>query len=76
MLVLSENAGSHEELGDFALSVNPFDIDETAEALYLGLMMDDPQKKARLSKIRDTVRTNDITRWIALQLQDLRELIG
>ncbi len=40
VLVLSENAGSHEELGDFALSVNPFDIDETAEALFLGLTMD------------------------------------
>ncbi|GAC1580295.1 MAG: glycosyltransferase family 20 protein [Candidatus Dormibacteria bacterium] len=76
VLVLSENAGSHEELGDFALSVNPFDIDETAEALYLGLMMDGPQKLARAEKIRETVRAADINRWIALQLQDLRELIG
>ena len=75
MLVLSENAGSHEELGEWAITVNPFDIDETAEALYLGLMMDEPQKKARQAKIRDVVRTNDITRWISLQLQDLRELI-
>ena len=38
-------------------------------------MMDDGQKKARQAKIRDVVRTNDITRWISLQLQDLRELI-
>jgi trehalose 6-phosphate synthase len=76
VLVLSENAGSHEELGDYALSVNPFDIDETAEALYLGLMMDVPQKVARAERIRETVRAADINRWIALQLQDLRELIG
>jgi trehalose 6-phosphate synthase len=76
VLVLSENAGSHEELGDFALSVNPFDIDETAEALYLGLMMDIPQKVARGARIRETVQAADINRWIALQLQDLRELIG
>jgi trehalose 6-phosphate synthase len=76
VLVLSENAGSHEELGDFALSVNPFDIDETAEALYLGLVMDEPEKRARAGRIRETVRAADITRWIALQLQDLRELIG
>ena len=75
VLVLSENAGSHEELGEWAITVNPFDIDETAEALHLGLMMDEPQKKARQAKIRDVVRTNDITRWISLQLQDLRELI-
>jgi trehalose 6-phosphate synthase len=76
VLVLSENAGSHEELGDYAITVNPFDIEETAEALYFGLMMDVPQRQVRLQKIRDTVMTNDITRWIALQLQDLRELIG
>ncbi len=74
VLVLSENAGSHEELGDFALTVNPFDVDETAEALYLGLMMDLPQRQARADKIRETVRGADINRWVALQLQDLREL--
>jgi trehalose 6-phosphate synthase len=76
VLVLSENAGSHEELGDFALSVNPFDIDETAEALYLGLMMDARQRHARAERIRETVRAADINRWIALQLQDIRELLG
>jgi trehalose 6-phosphate synthase len=76
VLVLSENAGSHEELGDFALSVNPFDIDETAEALFLGLTMDTRQKVARADRIRETVRSADINRWIALQLQDLRDLIG
>jgi trehalose 6-phosphate synthase len=76
VLVLSENAGSHEELGDYALSVNPFDIDETAEALYLGLMMDERQKQARAERIRETVRAADINRWIALQLQDIRELLG
>jgi trehalose 6-phosphate synthase len=76
VLVLSENAGSHEELGDFALTVNPFDIDETADALFRGLVMDAAQRKGRIGRIRETVRSNDITRWISLQLQDLRELIG
>ncbi len=76
VLVLSENAGSYEELGDFALTVNPFDIDETAEALFLGLTMDPQQKRARADRIRETVRAADINRWISLQLQDLRDLIG
>ena len=75
VLVLSENAGSHEELGDLALTINPFDVDATAEALYLGLIMDLRERKARAERIRDTVRANDITRWITTQLQDLRELI-
>lgn len=75
VLVLSENAGSHEELGDLAITVNPFDVDETAEALYLGLVMDERQRMARAEGIREVVRSHDIVRWIANQLQDLRELI-
>ncbi len=75
VLVLSENAGSHEELGDLALTINPFDVDATAEALYLGLIMDARERGARAERIRDAVRANDLTRWITSQLQDLRELI-
>ena len=33
VLVLSENAGAHEELGPWALSVNPFDLEEQAQAI-------------------------------------------
>jgi trehalose 6-phosphate synthase len=75
VLVLSENAGAHEELGEFAITVNPFDVDETAAALYLGLTMDGRQKAARAEKLRDTIRSNDVARWTGNQLQDLRELI-
>ncbi len=76
VLVLSENAGSHEELGEHALTVNPFDIDETAEALHRALTMDLRERRARATRIREVVRANDISRWIAGQLQDLRDLIG
>jgi trehalose 6-phosphate synthase len=75
VLVLSENAGSHAELGELAVTVNPFDVDETAEALYLSLIMDERQRTARHDRLRDAVRSNDISRWISNQLQDLRELI-
>src|SRR5260370_22021422 len=39
MIVLSENAGAHEELQPHVLSINPFDIEATGEALYEGLVM-------------------------------------
>src|SRR5207253_2360724 len=39
VLILSENAGAHEELGPWALSVNPFDIEAQAEAIYTALTM-------------------------------------
>ena len=76
VLVLSENAGSHEELGELAITVNPFDVDETAEALYLSLIMEEEERQARLDRLCETVMANDIVRWITSQLQDLRELFA
>ena len=37
--ILCENTGAHEELGEFAISVNPFDVQELADAIYAALMM-------------------------------------
>ncbi|MGH7611219.1 MAG: alpha,alpha-trehalose-phosphate synthase (UDP-forming) [Candidatus Dormibacteria bacterium] len=74
VLVLSENAGSHEELGPDALTINPFDIDQTAEALHTALTMPRRDRSTRARHLRQTVRKNDIVRWITSQLQDLTEL--
>ncbi|HUY96724.1 MAG TPA: trehalose-6-phosphate synthase [Verrucomicrobiae bacterium] len=76
VLVLSENAGCHEELGRFALTVNPFDIDQTAEALRFALMLPQGERQHRLQELSRTVRHADVTRWITQQLQDLRDLVG
>jgi trehalose 6-phosphate synthase len=76
VLVLSENAGCHGELGQWAFSINPFDVDATADALFRALTMEARQRRARLLKIRESVRQNDIARWIASQLQDIRDLTG
>ena len=39
VLILSENAGAHEELGEWALSVNPFDVEAQAEAIHAAIEM-------------------------------------
>ena len=39
VLILSENAGAHEELGPWALSVNPFDIEAQAQAIHAAIEM-------------------------------------
>ena len=46
--ILSENTGAHEELGEFALSVNPFDVQELADAIYAAL--DDVPGGARAAR--------------------------
>jgi len=76
MIVLSENAGAHEELQSHILSINPFDIEATAEAIYTGLTMSADERKRRNEAARDVVRTNDISRWLTRQVQDIRDLVA
>lgn len=75
VLVLSENAGAHEELGEQALTVNPFDVDDAAEALHRALTMPAGARRRRAEALRQIVRNNDLSRWLSLQLQDLRDLL-
>jgi trehalose 6-phosphate synthase len=76
VLVLSENAGAYEEIGQHALGINPFDVDGTAEALYIALTLPEVERRRRREAIRHIVSTNDIDRWITRQLQDVRDLVG
>jgi trehalose 6-phosphate synthase len=74
VLVLSENAGSHEELGEWALTVNPFDVEGQAEAIHAALTMPRDERRARLEAIRAHVRSHDVTDWLEAQLADLDRL--
>jgi trehalose 6-phosphate synthase len=71
VLILSENAGAHEELGPWALSVNPFDVEEQAEAIHAAIEMSGEERKARAEAIREHVRTHDVAGWLETQLEDL-----
>jgi trehalose 6-phosphate synthase len=71
VLVLSENAGVHEELGELAITVNPLDEVGQAEALYSALTLDPAERRRRADAIRSHVRTHDIHEWIDAQLADL-----
>ena len=75
VLVLSENAGSHEELGEWALTVNPFDVEGQAEAIHDGATMPREERRARLDAIRGHVRGHDVADWLAGQLADLDRLV-
>src|ERR671929_2172087 len=70
VLVLSENAGAHAELGEWALTVNPFDVAGQAEAIDRALTMREAERRERLEAIRAHVRSHDVARWIEAQLGD------
>ena len=71
VLVLSENAGAYEELGEPALTVNPFDIDEQAEAIYEALTMSGEHRRERAEKLQEIVRSNTIEHWVEAQIKDI-----
>jgi trehalose 6-phosphate synthase len=76
VLVLSENTGVHEELAEWALTVNPFDVAGQAEALLAALEMPDAERNERLAGLRAHVREHDVTEWVEAQLADLDWALG
>ena len=63
VLVLSELAGAAEELQE-AVLVNPFDIEAVADALHQALVMPAEERRARMTALRDRIRTNNVHVWI------------
>jgi trehalose 6-phosphate synthase len=76
VLILSENTGAHEELGEWALTVNPFDVAGQADALYEAVEMAPAERRRRREAIARQVRAHDISGWIEHQLADLDEVRG
>ena len=71
VVVLSENTGAHAELGEWAVSVNPFDVEGQAEALHEALTMDAGERQRRLEAIRTHVRDHDVNAWLDVLLAAL-----
>jgi trehalose 6-phosphate synthase len=70
--ILSENTGAHEELGEYALSVNPFDIQELADSIHAALAMPAEEKRRRADGLTEIVTSRDPGDWIDEQLADIR----
>ena len=70
--ILSENTGAHEELAEYALSVNPFDIQELADSIHAALTMPEPERRRRHDGLRSIVTARDPGDWVDEQLADIR----
>jgi trehalose 6-phosphate synthase len=70
--ILSENTGAHEELGDFALSVNPFDVQELADSIHAALTMPAPERARRSVGLKEILTSRDPGDWIDDQIADIR----
>jgi trehalose 6-phosphate synthase len=76
VLMLSENTGSHEELADCALSVNPFDIQEQADTIYRALTMDPEERQLRAARLHEVILARDPGDWVDEQIADIRRKRG
>jgi trehalose 6-phosphate synthase len=73
VLMLSENTGSHAELGDCALTVNPFDIQEQADSIYRALTMDPEERRVRARHLKEIIFSRNPGDWVDDQLTDIAE---
>jgi trehalose 6-phosphate synthase len=70
--ILSENTGAHEELGEFSLSVNPFDVQELADSIHAALTMDADERRRRADGLKEILTSRDPGNWIDEQIRDIR----
>jgi len=68
VLILSEFAGAARELGD-ALVVNPYDLEQSASAIYRAVVMPAGERRDRMARMRERVARFNVYRWA-------RDLIG
>jgi trehalose-6-phosphate synthase len=73
VLILSQFTGAARELRD-ALLVNPYDIDQTAEAIRVALEMEPEEKQMRVHRMRRIIRENNIHKWAGTLITELCEL--
>ncbi len=68
VLVLSENTGAHQELGEHAVTVYPCDIRQQADALYEAISMTQEDQQARLRAAAQVIERNGIGTWFSSPL--------
>jgi trehalose 6-phosphate synthase len=64
VLVLSKFAGSADQLGKHALLVNPYDVEKTADAIFMAFSMTSAERQRRMALLRAQIRRNDVHRWL------------
>jgi trehalose 6-phosphate synthase len=69
VLILSQFTGASRELPE-ALIVNPYDIDQCAQALHSALTMPEQEQRARMRSMRGLVQEFNVYRWAGRMLLD------
>lgn len=74
VIILSKKAGSHFELEEQVISVDPFDVEETAEALHEAIVMEQDEKESKCNALKEIIAKNTLSDWISKQFNDIKVL--
>jgi trehalose 6-phosphate synthase len=72
-LILSQFTGASRELRD-ALVVNPYDAEQIADAIHMALQMGLDERRARMRRMRQTVKEHNVYRWAGNLITELCEI--
>jgi trehalose 6-phosphate synthase len=70
VLILSQFAGASRELKD-AIIVNPYDIEDMADAIKFALTLDPSERSERMRRMIAVVKENNIYRWAGKLIAEL-----
>ena len=73
VLILSQFTGAARELHE-ALIINPYHIEQGAQALHHALTMPEAEQRERMRSMRTLVRDFNVYRWAGLMLLDAARL--
>ncbi|MFF7281352.1 trehalose-6-phosphate synthase [Streptomyces griseorubiginosus] len=73
-LVLSREAGAHEELGEDAITVNPYDVEQTAAALHEALTLPAHDRAEGAKRLAAAATALPPAQWFLDQLNALKAL--
>ncbi|MGB9937449.1 MAG: alpha,alpha-trehalose-phosphate synthase (UDP-forming) [Methanobacterium sp.] len=74
VLIMSNGAGSYEELKEYSIIVNAYDISQTADAIYRVIMMSQEERKRLIEGLKATVSERNVYIWMQDQFDDIRKL--
>lgn len=64
VLILSEFAGAAAQMRGGAILVNPYDTEGVGDAIHRAFRMDADERRARMRRLRQTCRNQDIFWWV------------
>ncbi len=64
VMILSEFAGAASELNVGAILVNPYNVEEVAQAIHRAHFMGNDEQQDRIHRMRAAIRNHDIFRWV------------